>query len=239
MNAGLENCWAFVNAQAAPGERTGAKTQGAGARAVTISREAGCGALVVAEKLASYLQKNSSKDPVPWTVFDRNLMDRVLEDHYLPTYLSKFLPEDRVSRAEDFITDLLGSQPPLWKVVRQSVETILNLAELGRVIIIGRGSSVITSQLPRVLHVRLVAPLENRVEHAYEAYGMTKAAARKFCRREDRGRARYMKKYFRTDVTDPMNYHMVINTGLVGYDEAARLIGEAALNLRAVSKLES
>jgi cytidylate kinase len=232
MSAGLEHCLAFIHGQAVPDERAGVLSKGSSARAVTISREAGCGALVVAEKLAHILQKCSPKDPVAWTVFDRNLMDKVLEDHDLPAHLSKFLPEDRVSRMQDFMTDLLGAQPPQWKMVRQTAETVLKLAELGRVILIGRGSNVITARIPGVLHVRLVAPLENRIDHAHEAYGMTRTAARKFCLREDRGRARYLKKYFRADIKDPMNYHMIINTGLLGYDEAARLIGEAALNLK-------
>src|SRR5208283_2598394 len=99
---------------------------------------------------------------------------------------------------------------------------------------IGRGSTVITAKLPNVFHVRLVAPLEKRIEHAckfYHCYNKTEAEARKFCLNEDRGRERYLKKYFHTDINDPLLYHMVINTGLVGYDEAAKLIGDAVLNL--------
>ena len=81
-------------------------------RAVTISRQAGCGAVVVAEKLAHYLQEHSSGDACPWTVFDRNLMDKVLEDHNLPTRLAKFLPEDRVSQIEDILADMFEVHPP-------------------------------------------------------------------------------------------------------------------------------
>jgi len=231
MSIGLEHCLSFINSQAHSGDKFRIDGEKVAARAVTISRQAGCGALVVAEKLAKYLQAFSAKNSVPWTVFDRNLMDKVLEEHDLPAYLAKFMTEDRVSGVEDFLTDLLGTYPPQWKVVRQTTETILRLAHLGHVIIIGRGSNVITSQLPRVLHVRLVAPLEKRIEHAHEAYQMTKAKARTFCLREDSGRARYLKKYFKAEVNDPTLYHLTINTGLVGYDEAAKLIGDAAVNL--------
>ena len=48
---------------------------------------------------------------------------------------------------------------------------------------------------------------------------------------EDRGRERYLKKYFNADINDPLLYHLIINTGLVGYDDAAKLIGDAVLNL--------
>ena len=71
--------------------------------------------------------------------------------------------------------------PPSQTVVRQTAETMLKLAGLGNVILIGRGGNVITAKLPNVLHVRLVAPLEERIEHAHEAYSMTKTEARKFC----------------------------------------------------------
>ena len=48
---------------------------------------------------------------------------------------------------------------------------------------------------------------------------------------EDRVRARYLKKYFDTDLNDPLLYHLTINTDLVSHDEAAGLIAEAVLNM--------
>jgi Cytidylate kinase-like family len=227
-NIGVEQCTSFISSQF---QSAGESVEIGVRRAVTISRQAGCGALVVAEKLALYLQAHSPGQAVPWTVFDRNLMDKVLEEHDLPKYLAKFLPEDRVSQVEDLVADILGAHPPLWKAVLQTAETMLRLADLGSVILIGRGGNIITAQLPHVLHVRLVAPLDKRIAHAHEAYGMTEAAARVFCPREDRGRERYLKKYFNADVNDPLLYHLIINTGLVSYDDAAKLIGDAVLNL--------
>ncbi len=76
--------------------------------------------------------------------------------------------------------------------------------------------------------MRLVAPLEKRVEHAHKYYNMTEAGAREFCLREDRGRERYLKKYYHKGIDDPLTYHLIINTGLVSYDEAARLIADTA-----------
>ena len=229
-NIGVEHCTSFISSQfnsgGEMGEEIGVR------RAVTISRQAGCGALVVAEKLAHNLQQRSPRNSKPWSVFDRNLMDRVLEEHGLPAYLAKFLPEDRVSEIEDLVADILGAHPPFWKMVNQSAETILKLAAMGNVIIIGRAGNLITAKLPRMFHVRLVAPLEQRTAHAREAYGMAGSAARAFCRREDLGRKRYVKKYFNADVDDPLLYHLVINTGQIGYDDAAKMIGDAVLNLR-------
>jgi cytidylate kinase len=58
---------------------------------------------------------------------------------------------------------------------------------------------------------------------------MSRKTARQFCLREDLGRKRYLKKYFNADVEDPLLYHLTINTGLVSYEHAARMIAEAVL----------
>jgi cytidylate kinase len=230
MNIGVEHCASFVSSQFQPGGTACVDAEtGVRCAAVTISRQAGCGALDVAEKLARYLQEHSPHHAGSWTVFDRNLMDKVLEDHYLPIRLAQFLPEDRVSYLEDIMADLLQAYPSSQTVIRHSTETILRLASLGNVILIGRGGNIITAKLPNMFHVRLVAPLEERIEHSCKSYGMTMAGARKFCLHEDLGRERYLKKYFHADINDPLLYHLIINTGLVGYDNAAKLIGDAML----------
>ncbi len=233
-SAGLEHCLSFINSQLQDGRKSGTHGEGGVRRAVTISRQAGCGALAVAQKLAEYLQSRSPKDACPWTVFDRNLMDKVLGDHNLPTRLARLLPEDTISKIDDILAELFDVRPSVETIVRQTTETVLRLAGLGNVILIGRGGNVITAELPHMLHVRLVAPLEKRVEYShreYHKYNLTLDQARKFCLNEDRGRERYLKKYFNTDINDSLLYHMIINTGLVNYDDAAKLIGDAVLNL--------
>jgi cytidylate kinase len=231
-NASAEQCLSFIHSQLQAPDKPGELVKKNVRRAVTISRQAGCGAVVVAEKLAHYLQHHSSGNACPWTVFDRNLMDKVLEDHNLPTRLAQFLPEDRISQLEDILADVFEVHPPSQTVIYQSTETILKLADLGNVILIGRGSTVITAKLPHVLHVRLVAPLEKRIEHACQFYNLTGSEAHKFCLSQDRGRERYLKRYFNADINDPLLYHLIINTGLVGYDVAAKLIGDAVWSLK-------
>src|SRR6185369_11998039 len=103
-----------------------------------------------------------------WMIFDRNLVEKVLEDHNLPGRLAKFMPEDRISGVSDTMDELFGLHPASWILVRKISETILHLAEMGNVIVIGRGANVITSKLSHVFHVRLVGSLENRVKHLQE-----------------------------------------------------------------------
>ncbi len=197
--------------------------------AVTISRETGAGAMRIGERVADLLQRARPEQKVPWTVFDRNLVERVLEEHHLPSRVAQYMPEARISELQNMLEEVLGLHPDAWTLVRQSAETILHLAELGNVIIVGRGANVITARLTNVLHVRLVAPMEDRVKVASEYYQLEAGAARKYIEEQDRGRRGYVKKFFGRDIEEPSQYHMVLNTGLLGLDLSARLIAEAVL----------
>jgi cytidylate kinase len=229
MNAGIERCFSFINSHTTVPGRTPAGPQVR--RAVTISRQAGCGAVIIAEKLARYLQQHSPQEAVEWTVFDRELMDKVLADHNLPKHLARFLPEDRASQIEDTLADIFGVHPPTHTVVQQTAETLLQLAELGSAILIGRAGNIVTAKLPNVLHVRLVAPLEDRIERICRDDHKTPEAARRFCLEEEQARTRYVKTYFHANINDALLYHLVINTSLVGYENAAQIIGDAVMHL--------
>src|ERR1700677_4672554 len=103
MSASIDRCFSFINSHtAASGHgRNGQQVR----RAVTISRQTGCGAVIIAEKLSHYLQQHLPHDIIKWTVFGRKLMDKVLADHNLPNYLAQFFPEDRISYVEDMLAE--------------------------------------------------------------------------------------------------------------------------------------
>ena len=233
--AGLEQCLSFINCQLQWGGKARLARAGVQRRAVTISRESGAGGHLVAAELAAYLDVHAPSASCRWTIFDRNLVQRVLEDHHQPEHLARFMPEDRISEMADTMDELFGLHPPSWTLVRNTADTILHLAQLGNVILIGRGANIITSRLDYVFHVRLVGSFERRVAYIQRLEGLSLKAAGGFVRREDRGRKRYVKKYFHKDIDDPLLYHLVINTDLVPEREAALTIGEAVVRQEFVS----
>jgi len=201
-------------------------------RVVTISREAGSGSHVVAEALVTLLQAGAPKGACPWTIFDRNLVEKVLEDHDLPARLARFMPEDQKSEMSDTLDALFGQQASSRTLVKKTAETILHLAEVGNVILIGRGANIITSRLDNAFHVRLVGSLERRIQHLVEYKHFSLSEATEYAHTEDLGRKRYVKKYYAVDIDDPLLYHLVINTDRVPYEEAARMIADAMAGLR-------
>ncbi len=225
---GLENCWSFINCQLQP-PRPAIRAQPSGPvrRAITISRQSGSGGHSIAQKLLELLQPVAAPDQRPWTVFDRELVEKVLDDHNLPKRLARFMPEDRILEISDTMDELFGLHPSSWTLVHKAADTILRLAELGHVILIGRGANVITRKLDYVFHVRLVGSLEHRARYLQVLNHSTYEAALGLARHEDLGRARYLRKYFGKDINDPLLYHLVINTDLVSHDEAAKMIAES------------
>lgn len=223
----FERCLEFINAQLQMPRRPESEEPGQRWRVVTISRQAGAGAHVVAEELIAGLQGRVAEGSRPWTIFDRNLVERVLKDHDLPGRLASFMREDRVSEMSDTVDELFGLHPSSWTLVRKTADTILHLAELGNVVLIGRGANIITRKLDTAFHVRLVGLPATRIEHLRWYKHLSIQAASEYVRDEDLGRRRYVKKYFAADIDDPLLYHVVINTDLVPYGEAARMIADA------------
>ena len=197
---------------------------------ITISREAGAHADIISEKLVSFFQKYHSRNQAPWTIFDKNLIEKVIQDHHLPQSLSKLMEEEKYSAVKSLMIELLGGQPPIFTLVHKTTETILQLAQLGNVIILDRAANIITSKLFNTFHVRLAAPLEYRIEHVKELFNYNRIEALDFIKHEDHDRKDFVQTYFHKDINDPLLYHLIINTHLISDEEAVDLIGNSVVN---------
>ena len=114
-----------------------------------------------------------------------------------------------------------SAQQAYLQAVRQVIE---NLARGGNVVIVGRAGQSILQQHADVLHVRVVAPFETRVQRVVAAHGIPERAARAQVRDSDRYRADYLRRFYDTAWDDPTLYHLVINTGHMNLDTAAAVV---------------
>jgi cytidylate kinase len=223
-NINFERCFSYISSHAALEGQQRPQVR----PCITISRECGAGGRTVASRLSEYLQ---SRVPVPgkWAVFDKNLIEKVLEDHRLSKQIAQFVPEGHKSMVEDTLEDLLGLHPPTATLVRQTVETIWDLAERGNVILVGRGGNVVAAKLETAFHVRLVGSVERRIQRLIEVYDFDFTSAREFLKMQDANKRRYLKDYFGKNIDDPLLYHLIINTDLISYENAAMMIGDAVM----------
>jgi len=196
--------------------------------AVTISPQTGSGAAEVARHLAAILEREQPKERSPWGVFDRELVEHMLEQQHLPKTLAKLMPEDRRSFLDDVVDEVLGLRPPSWELVPMLIKSVLHLADAGNVILVGRGAGVVTRGMPNVFHVRLIASLEQRIERVQKLENLSPKEAAKFIAKNDRARGRYVKAHFHTQVDDDLHYHLVLNTDLLPPPDAAELIAHGA-----------
>ena len=191
---------------------------------VTLSREAGAGGVLLANALAEKLNSNQGPDAVPWTVFEKNLVERMLSDRRLSPRLAQFLPEAGISEFSASIREIVGLHPNLWTLIRESTALMIELARRGHAILVGRGGCFATARIGNGVHVRLVAPVEHRAERVAEKLGIAISQARARNKRADADRRHYIRSVFDSDVADPLAYDLLINTARLDTSRAVTLI---------------
>ncbi len=96
--------------------------------------------------------------------------------------------------------------------------------ERGHVVIAGRGGQAILHGMPDVLHVRIEAPLNWRIERLRTREEYDYIAAKQVIVEHDRAAADYVKRFYGLNWADPTLYHLVINCDLWPAAAAAQLI---------------
>ena len=112
---------------------------------------------------------------------------------------------------------------------------VVQSAEQGQAIIVGRGGQMILARRPGVLHVQVVARFETRVYNIMQREGVKWREAAHRVRRADEQRAGYMRRFYNVDWLDSSLYDLVIGTDRIPSSLAVEMIVKAAQALDAVS----
>ncbi len=117
----------------------------------------------------------------------------------------------------------LSQHPALQNLAR----VVLALGAQGEAVLVGRGAGFI---LPRetTLHVRLVAPLPERIAYMSQELRLTVGVAAEMVRLRDERRGEFLRTHFHRNGGDVHPYDMLLNTSLLGEDVCAELIALAA-----------
>lgn len=117
--------------------------------------------------------------------------------------------------------------PTLWErhdwqyrgYVAQTEALILSYAEGDNVVLIGRGGSFLLQEVPFSLRVRLVAPMEVRLERIMARERLNREAAARLISQIDGDRACYVKANYGSDWSLDQVYDLTLNTGSLNYDQ--------------------
>lgn len=185
---------------------------------VAISREAGARGATIARKVGELLG---------WQVFDQEVLDFLMVDETGQSRLLTELPSGAKQWVEGELERLLRDQrvsndPDTVALAR----LVLTIAATGDVVIVGRGAGFL---LPTAstLHVRIVAPFDDRVNYLAQSLRLSHEEAIGEIRSRDVRRAQFLAHSVFRDPADPTRYDALVNSSRLGVEPAAQIIGWA------------
>ena len=210
---------------------------------ITISRQFGSYGDEIAKKVCELLD---------YRYFDKTLMLQAAAAAGLSEQEIVDYSEENY-KMRNFLDRLFGGSQPVaqisvWKEDPQGNRTHETLAldedtalqliqkaihyahQIGNVVIVGRGGQALLQDEPDVLHVRIEAPLENRLERVRAQWRPDESrldlrrSAQDMIREKDAASAEYLQHYYNVRWDDASLYHLILNTGKLSIDQAAELI---------------
>jgi hypothetical protein len=172
---------------------------------ITLSREFGCEGYPLALHLKELLESISG---LPWTVFDKALVDRVASNEQVSRDLLYHLGNE--SHAQDVLRAHFGfltHDDAFAKVVKHLVQ----IAMAGCAIIVGRGGAVACQDLTNCFHFRLVGGFDFRVRTIARRLEMPLPEAEELVRRQSKLRERFISECLDADITATRWYDAVFN----------------------------
>lgn len=185
-----------------------------GRRVVTLSRELGAWATEFAPRLGQALGLH---------VYDQELVDEEARRLGVPAAQLRALDEHAVGLAQRLMPGSLYHQyvDAIGPVMRE-------LATRTPALIVGRGGNRLLGDEPAAFHVRLVATHDFRLRRVMQYHWMREGPARELLDGSDGVRRRFFQHCFGTHWDDPLEYHLVLNTGRLG-DASVRLAADLAV----------
>jgi cytidylate kinase len=220
---------------------------------ITISRQYGSGgdevAALVSEKLG-YPQFDKSqieKAAAEAGLSQKEILDFSEENHKIKTFLDRLFNQMAVSahvRTWEY-PELIQTPPDqtmdettLLMLVQNAIHSAY---DSGNIVIVGRGSQAILKDQKGVIHVRVVAPLENRIQRVKEHLKLSRQSfqADMEIRRDaqdlivdrDAVSADYIKQFYSVNWDDPLLYTVVLNTGHLTIEQAGTSVVELVKEL--------
>jgi len=186
---------------------------------IALSREAGSRGSSIARRVSARMG---------WDIYTQEMIEVLAQESALNREIANELPEGAAEWVQEHLQQLLQEQsisrnPQVMELAR----VIALLGVQGEVVLLGRGAGCVLPPAS-TLHVRLVAPLHDRVAYMGQCLRLTEEEADDQVRRRDQRRAEFLSTHFHRKPNDMHQYDMVLNTSFLGEETCADLIVQAA-----------
>jgi len=214
---------------------------------ITISRQFGSGGDEIADRICHELgyrqfdKRLIAQAAAGAGLSDQEIIDFSEENYKVKNFLDRLLGRSQtVAKVRVWKEDTQGvraseaiqiNEEYALMLTKRAVETAHHT---GNIVIVGRGGQVILKDYLDVFHIRIEAPLENRIQgvktqmkDAHHLPTDTIEARRKaqdLIGARDLASADYLRRFYGVDWDDPLLYHLIINTGKVNIILAVQII---------------
>jgi cytidylate kinase len=168
---------------------------------ITISRECGCPSKILADILTDKLReidRETASHPFRWRWIGRELLEEAARDlKVAPKDIDHVFTYNERTVIDDILaaTKRDGSYKPDHAIKRSVGKVIRAYAECGHVVIVGRAGVALNRDIEKSLHVRLIAPLEWRLEQVMKIHNQTREQALDWITKKDSNRKRFLEYY--------------------------------------------
>ena len=185
-------------------------------RVITISREFGSGGRTIGRKVAEKLG-------IP--CYDAEIIEKIAEES---GYSGDYIRSEGEGASDRWLSNLFSNrtmgptnQDTIW-VIQSRI--IRELAEKGPCVIVGRCADYVLRGQADLLNVFIHADPQKRAERIVREYGERDASPLERIREKDRRRAAYHRFYTGLKWGHAQNYHLCLDSGVLGIDKCADLI---------------
>lgn len=189
---------------------------------ITISRQFGSGGRTVGHMVAEKLG-------IPF--YDKELVEHIaLESGFAPHFVEEHgehAPGKTIfsyafaAHGVPGVMNGLSTADFLWNI---QCSTILQLADKGPCVIVGRNADYILKDRKDVLHTYIHADMDYRADRIVRLYGESEKSPLSRLQEKDKRRSLNYQHYTGRTWGDADNYDISLNTGVVGIERAARII---------------
>lgn len=187
-------------------------------RIITISRQFGSGGRTIGKEVAEKLG-------IP--CYDQELIEKTAQQ----SGLAKEYIADQgeytvhgswfVNALNPRTMDGLSTQDYLWTIQRK---IIIDLAEKGPCVIVGRCADYILQDKADLLKVFIHSDIKNRAERIVNVYGDTDVSPEKRLKNKDKCRKAYYQFYTDMEWGNAENYHVSLDSGKLGIEKCVDVI---------------
>ena len=186
-------------------------------RIITISRQFGSGGRTIGRQVAEKLG-------IP--CYDQELIENIAEESgFAKEYIEK--TAEKTLGGGHWLTDLLTTrqefmtQDLLWDIQKK---VILDLAEQGPCVIVGRCADYILKEHADCLTVFIHADAAKRAERIVRLYGEREDSPENRLKDKDKRRSAYYRFHTEQDWGAASNYHIALDSGVLGIDQCVEIL---------------